>query len=264
MSGFDIVIEIGGLPVRVRTQDPAFARLLEERYAGFLNPGCPAEAFDFEIDLAPSGRIAPEEDVRVSYQSGRWRMVRGDFEAEWDPGLRRGWARHSANPYSIDSVLRILHSLLLARQGGFLVHAASGVRKGRAYLFSGLSGAGKTTIARLAPPEVTLLTDEISYVRPQAEGYWAFGTPFAGELAQAGANVSAPIAALFLLAQGAPTRLEPVGAAEATQALLRNILFFASDSELVRLVFESACEFVRRVPVYRLVFVPEPQVWEMI
>lgn len=78
MSGFDVVIGIGGLPVRVRTQDPAFSRMLKERYAGFLNPRCPAEAFD----------------------------------------------------------------LLLACQGGFLVHSASGVRNGRACLFSGLSGAG--------------------------------------------------------------------------------------------------------------------------
>ena len=58
----------------------------------------------------------------------------------------------SANPYSIDAALRIIHSLILARQGGLLVHAASAVRNGKAFLFAGVSGAGKTTISRLAPP----------------------------------------------------------------------------------------------------------------
>lgn len=92
-------------------------------------------------------------------------MTRGDFQAEWDTASRRGWVRQTANPYGIDAVLRILHSLILAPQGGFLVHAASAVRHGRAFLFAGVSGAGKTTISRLAPPDVKLLTDEISYVR---------------------------------------------------------------------------------------------------
>jgi len=38
----------------------------------------------------------------------------------------------------------------------------------------------------------------------------AFGTPFAGELAKAGENVSAPLEAVFLLAQGPENRRDPV------------------------------------------------------
>ena len=70
------------------------------------------------------------------------------------------------------------------------------------FLFAGVSGAGKTTISRLAPADVTLLTDEISYLRRNGEGYVAYGTPFAGELAKVGENIRAPLAALYLLAQG--------------------------------------------------------------
>ncbi len=97
-------------------------------------------------------------------------MERGDFRAEWDPETKRGWVRTSVNQYSIDGVLRILHSLILAREGGLLVHGASAVRNGRAFVFAGISGAGKTTISLLAPPDVTLLTDEISYIRNSGLG----------------------------------------------------------------------------------------------
>jgi hypothetical protein len=172
--------------------------------------------------------------------------------------------RQSANPYSIDTVLRVLHSLVLSEEGGFLVHAASAIRNGRAFLFSGVSGAGKTTISRLAPPDVTLLTDEISYVRKCDGLYRAFGTPFAGELARIGENVAAPIAALFFLDKGPENSREPIGEAQAAAALLRNILFFAEDPALVQTVFQSACDFVRSVPVSRLVFRPDSEVWEMI
>jgi hypothetical protein len=76
--------------------------------------------------------------------------------------------------------------------------------------------------------------------------------------------VSAPIGALLLLEKGPENRRERMGTAEAVQALLRNILFFAEEKELVKMVFQSACEFVQRVPVERLIFRPDPSVWEII
>jgi hypothetical protein len=261
---YSVVIGIGGVAVRVNTVDANFLEMLEERYAGFVSVEALAE-FEFDVDLTPLAFASPEADVRVTCRSGRWLMERGDFRAEWEPATRRGWIRQSANPYSIDAVLRIVHTLVLARQGGFLLHSASAIRNGKAFLFAGVSGAGKTTISRLAPADATLLTDEISYVRKldaSEPGYVAYGTPFTGELAKLGENSSAPVAALYLLAQGPENRIEPVAAADAGRELLANMLFFAEDQEMVHWAFQAACDFVREVPVYRLTFVPDARVWE--
>jgi len=260
---FSLVIAIGGMPIRVNTADPDFLALLEGRYSGFLGSSENAEV-EFEVELVRPGFADPAAEVRVTHRMGRWSLTRGDFRAEWEPASRRGWIRQSANPYSIDAVLRIVHSLVLARQGGFLLHSASALRNGKAFLFAGVSGAGKTTISRLAPPDATLLTDEISYIRRHDAGYVAFGTPFTGELAKLGENVSAPLAALYLLAQGPENRIDPVAPGEAARSLLANVLFFAEDEELVRAAFHSAFEFVSRVPVSRLTFVPDARVWELI
>jgi hypothetical protein len=262
-AAYETIIEIGAIPIRVCTGDAGFHDLLQKRYGGFAGTSGTPE-YELEIELHPPCRPAPDADAEVGYDRGRWIVRRGDFRAELDPQTRRGFVRQSANPYSIDAVLRILHTILLAREGGFLVHAASAMRNGRAFLFSGVSGAGKTTISRLAPPDVTLMTDEVSYVRRCGDAYRAFGTPFAGDLGEPGANVSAPIAVLFLLAQGPQNRRQPMAAVDATKALLRNILFFAGERELVRCVFQSACDFVQRVPAEQLVFRPDPDVWEMI
>jgi hypothetical protein len=365
MATYNVCIDIGEMPILVHTDSAEFAHLLEDRYGSFVvgagrraappsdepatghkgrpyGPGettsslefpvssfeFPVTSFQLKVELVPPGIVSDAEEVRVRLEGGRWVMERSDFRAEWDPERRQGWVRQSPNPYSIDSVLRILHSLVLAREGGFLVHAASAIRNGRAFLFAGASGAGKTTIARLAPPDVVLLTDEISYVRPWKQGirnrcqvaghgeqvnaireadiangkqetgdwgsgtrdspfhatrnpkpgissltpdtwnlapaYEAFGTPFTGELARIGENLRAPVAALYLLTQGAGNRIEAVSHAEAARALLQNILFFAQDEELVRLVFQSAFDFVSRVPVRRLVFAQDARVWELI
>jgi hypothetical protein len=308
-----VCIDIGGMPILVHTDSAEFAHLLQDRYGSFVvgagpsadassagrasgheghpyssgtaTSSCevlvssfqfPVSSFQLEVELVPPGIVSDAEEARVSLEGGRWVMERGDFRAEWDPKHRRGWVRQSPNPHSIDSVLRILHSLMLVREGGFLVHAASAIRNGRAFLFAGASGAGKTTISYLAPPDVVLLTDEVSYVRPWGQGigkpdtwnlapaYEAFGTPFAGALAGSGENLRAPVAALYLLAQGRGNKFEAVSRAEAARALLRNILFFAQDEELVRLVSQSAFDFVSHVPVRRLVFAPDARVWELI
>jgi hypothetical protein len=125
---------------------------------------------------------------------------------------------------------------------------------------------------------VTLLTDEISYIRKEkqvprglkptpddtGEGYVAYGTPFAGELAKVGENVSAAIAGLYFLEKSPENRLEPMGGTEALQRLMQNILFFAEDERLVRQVFEAAGDFLARVPAFRLAFAPDARVWELI
>lgn len=262
-SNYQITVEIGGMPILLHTQDGSFRQMLARRYAGFVDSATPPR-FEFDIELTTPSCKAPDEDVRVEMRNGTWRLRRGDFRAHWNPDAGRGRIRQTPNPYSIDSILRIVHTLILAEEGGFLLHSASAIRNGRAFLFCGVSGAGKTTISRLAPPEVTLLTDEVSYIRRVDAGYRACGTPFAGELARVGENCSAPVGALFFLEKGPENKVGSMAKSEATRRLMRNILFFAEDAALVDKVFESACEFVERVPVQRLTFVPDSRVWEMI
>ena len=255
-----MVVDVGDVPVGLTTTDPSLLTLLERRFGRFLNPDLTPD-FTFDITVVSDGTFDPDADLEVRGVNGLWTLRRGDFQAEWDARERHGWIRQTLNPYAIDSVLRVVHSLVLATERGFLLHASSAVRNGRAFLFTGPSGSGKTTIARLAPADVTLLTDEISYVRGTAEGYRAFGTPFAGELGESGDNGSAPIAALFRLDWGSDNAHERLTAAAAVRALMRNILFFADDRSLTSHLLDTACDFASRVPAFRLAFAPDARVW---
>jgi hypothetical protein len=257
-----VTVEIGAIPILLQPNDSKFCEILEDRYAGFLSPDSDP-ACQFEIQLDPKGRPS-DEDARVTRQGNLWSFQRGDFRAIWNPRAGRGRIRQCPNPYSIDTVLRITHSLVLAEEGGFLVHAASAIRGRSAFLFAGVSGAGKTTMARLAPPDATVLTDEISYVRRIGNSYKAYGTPFAGELARVGANTSAPLETLYLLVQGPENRIQPVPKIDAARALMRHILFFAEEKEMVARVFDSVLEFVSRIEVAQLVFTPDSRAWELI
>ncbi|MGA3035085.1 MAG: hypothetical protein ABSD70_17500 [Terracidiphilus sp.] len=259
----DVVIEIGGFPIEVQTTSAEFERILMGRYRDYVRPGR-ASQFALRVEVITPGSFDPDADAEVWLEDREWRMERGDFRARWNPEERCGQVSQTANPYSIDSVLRIVHTLMLAPEGGFLLHASSAVRNGKAFLFSGVSEAGKTTMARLAPPDVALLTDEASYVRKVDGRYFAFGTPFAGELGEPGKNISAPIEAVYLLHKAPENSIQEIDPAIAVQRLLRNILFFAHEPEMVRQVFEAALAFVAAVPVRQLSFFPDQRVWELI
>jgi hypothetical protein len=259
-----VVIKIGGIPIALKTSDSEFIDILHTRFSDYFSADKNPE-YIFDVDLVvPPGLFDVDADAEVWVEDGEWRMQRGDFRASWNPQTRQGSILQAPNPYSIDSVLRIVHTLVLARSNGFLLHASSGVRNGRAYMFSGLSEAGKTTMASLAPPDVDLLTDEASYVRKVDGVYMAYGTPFAGEFGRQGKNIAAPIAAVYLLEKSAENRIDPIAPTEAIRRLMRNVLFFAHDAKLVQMVFESVCAFVAEVPVLQLSFFPDQRVWDLI
>jgi len=259
----EVGIAIGELPIAIRSRDARFVAMLRNRYANFRSE--PADASRrLDVTIVPPAPLTVEVDLEVRRDADEWVMKRGDFTARWNPRSRRGSVTQSANPYSIDSALRIIHSLELANTDGFLLHSASAIRNGRAFLFSGVSGAGKTTITRMAPADAIRLTDEISYVRRSDGTYRAFGTPFSGELATPGDNAVAPIAALYFLLRGSANGITPIAPEIAVRRLLRNILFFAHDEELVAQVFRSACAFVDTVPTCELTFRPEPEVWRLV
>ena len=261
-------VGIGGVHVRLRTESPDFIALMADRFRGFVgHVDAPDHVFD--VDIVPVSYEADESldgittEVRVLREGNLWRLLCGDFDAEWDPRTRCGHVRLHPSPYSLDSVLRILHTVLLAEQGGMLMHASSVVLDGRAYLFTGVSGAGKTTISRLAPDNAHLLTDEMSFIRLEDGEYFAYGTPFAGELAIPGANIRAPLAGIFLLAQGPENRIDPLDASARVRAVMANILYFAKDDALTGKVFDNAIALAARVPVQRLTFFPDARVWDL-
>ena len=269
-------VVIGGNPIEIITSDVAFSRMLREQYADFIEPINNHRAaiqltVDIQVDSPDSSAASDDprldDELEVRLDSGKWRLTRGDFYASYDPVTRTGSVRQSANRHSIDSVVRIIHSLSLVAQGGFLAHSASAIRHGRAWLFAGRSGAGKTTISRLAPDDVCLLSDEVSFVRQSidpGENFLAWGTPFTGELGKPGANCCAPIQGICFLEQAQENSLTAIGKAEALRLLMTNILFFADDPELVRQVFDIAAETVEAIPMFRLCFAPDARVWDLI
>lgn len=167
------------------------------------------------------------------------------------------------NEYALDSLLRILMSWVLLPRFGFLLHAATVIRGGRAYVCTGRSGAGKSTLASLSPAG-SVLTDEISLLRRE-DGVWrAYGTPFWGEFRAEGKNISAPVAGIFSLTKARENELKPLRAAELLRALLPNTLFFSTARDANSRLLEILAGAASEIPGYDLGFRKDPDFWGVV
>jgi hypothetical protein len=167
------------------------------------------------------------------------------------------------NEYALDSLLRVLLSWKLTGYAGFLLHAATVIRKGEAYVFTGRSGAGKSTVASLSP-EGSVLTDEISLLRFEKGQWRAYGTPFWGEFRAAGSNTSAPVRGIFRLAQAAENRVTALRPVELLRALLPNVLFFSPEAEANRRLLKILSQAVETISGYELAFRKDRAFWEVL
>ena len=260
----ELTVEIGGLRTAFVTRDPEVLDVIAGRYAGFLATG--AADWRIEVDRRGEGLVDLEDVVvRAAGRLDRLVAERHDFVATLDLPARTGSLSLGAVDHvAVDSFLRVAYSLALLEAGALLVHAASLGRRARSWVFAGPSGSGKTTLTRLSP-DATLLSDEISIVRLGDDGgACCYGSPFWGELGEAGRNLAVPLTAVHFLRHAdrhATTALAP---RRALAALLPNVLFFAAEPALVARVLDVAADLVGRVPCYALGFRPEASVWEAI
>jgi hypothetical protein len=112
------------------------------------------------------------------------------------PRLRSGWVVCDL----MEPLIQWWMSTWLAASGkGFVVHASSIGLEGHGMIFIGESGAGKSTISRLAQEKGGIvLNDERSVLWNDSGKWFVSGTPWHGEFAQASAG-HFPLHSLFLL-----------------------------------------------------------------
>jgi hypothetical protein len=238
---------IGCLPFRLFSRDESLLRTASARYAAFSDRGADPFAIYLQ-DVAADQE--PPIDFDYQFEGAALRTRAG---ASCFSGVR--------NEYVLDSLLRILLSWKLLSHSGFLLHAATVIRNGKAYIFTGRSGAGKSTVAALSP-EGSVLTDEISLLRREGNVWRAYGTPFWGEFRAAGSNVSAPVAGIFRLMQAPENRVTSLRPVEFLRVLMPNVLFFSTEPEANRQLLEILSQAASEISGYGLAFRKDPSFWE--
>ncbi|NJN66074.1 MAG: hypothetical protein HC884_04845 [Chloroflexaceae bacterium] len=164
----------------------------------------------------------------------------------------------------VEYMLRVACALLAFRAGGVLFHGAGIVRHGRAYLFFGHSGSGKTTAARLSPDDL-VLNDDLVVVMPHNGAWMVHATPFTNPT-QVGATgpAAAPLGAMLRLVKSQRVAIEPVGAGRMLAEVLASIPVLPSNPEYPGRLLEWGQQLLQQVPAYRLHFLRDASFWQVV
>lgn len=279
-------LSIGDIVFRIASDDRRLASAVDGALAPFV---VDQGAADVEIRAGWRDTL-PEGSGRLIFDAGGpWRLLRsrGEFLFTFgsslgrpepyrtarfnstftagDVQLSRQHFHHRSSEavypleYPLDELLMI-H--LLSQGRGVEIHGCGLLdAAGRAYLFAGQSGAGKSTMARLwiNQPGVTLLSDERVVLRTDRSRVTVHGTPWHGEAGLA-APLAGELAAVFFLHHATAHRLVPAHRARAAAQLVAcSFLPFHTAGPIDRTV--TAVERVARdTPCYDLWFAPDQSV----
>lgn len=130
--------------------------------------------------------------------------------------------------------------------------------QGKAILFSGPSGIGKSTQADLWKQHLgaEVLNGDKSCIAKRDDGFHACGSPYAGS-SDIFLREEAPIAGIVLLKQGSENRITRVAGRYAFVALYAQLLANTWDSGYTDRICQLLDELLANIPVYELTCTPD-------
>lgn len=176
------------------------------------------------------------------------------------------WLHGDADPFAdfvIDSMTRIFFSQAVALTGALMVHASVVMCSddGKAYMFMGRSGTGKSTHSRLwldTFADCSLLNDDCPLIipGPAAGRYTVCGTPWSGKT-HCWRDASLPLGGIARLRQAPANSFRPLSGVEAFVAFIPGMSVMTADSALYSLASSTALDLTAAVPVGILSCLPD-------
>lgn len=147
----------------------------------------------------------------------------------------------------------------LRRHGGLVLHGSAAVIDGRGIACVGISGTGKSTLARLLDAAgAVVLSDERPVVRRSRapSGFHVHGSPWPSSAGYA-CPAAAPLSVLYFIEHGSENRITPLAAGEAFQRLVDVATIPWQEARLFDDCLRTVEDLLKRVPCARLVFRPD-------
>ena len=241
-------IKIADITLNLGIKDKLLKKAASERYKSFIAGSKPA--YDILIE---SKNYGIKLKHGTSFIHKKIYIYQKNYFGILDIVKKKGIAFIPNNIYYMDSFLRILYSTLLILNRGMLIHGC-GIRGGGATLFSGVSSSGKTTIARYFNKK-DVLSDEVVALRKNSNGWYAYSTPFWGEMESGRTRIKEKLNAVYMLKRGSLPKIEQLDVQQAFRRTFRNLLFFMK-SGIGGDCINTVSDLCRQVPCYNFYFSP--------
>ena len=177
---------------------------------------------------------------------------------KWD--LYIDGAGYETDPleYPLDGL--ILYYLTVMH-GDIMIHASGVNHSGHGYIFSGVSGKGKTTLAKLwdgAGRKV--IHDDRLIIRNIAGTYKMFNTPVYDNDDPA----DSPLTRIYIIEHGSENRIVPVKGAAAVSLVMANCIQHNWNPEIIARLMGSVSIMCGIIPIVNLFFRPDRSIIDFI
>lgn len=140
--------------------------------------------------------------------------------------------------------------------GGFCLHSSAVALDGRAVLFSGPCGTGKSTHTNLwqqyfGTDHAVIINDDKPVLRMANDIFYAHGTPWSGK-STLNTNIRVPLASVVFLHQAKENHIRRMTNKEAVQMLVYQSMKPCSDRNRMDSLLMGIDELLKRIPVYRM------------
>jgi hypothetical protein len=207
--------------------------------------------------------------------SGFWRVractyrLAASFSSAGGRGLaifsRREMEEIDPTERAVENILRVAIAWLALSRGGLLMHAASIVKDGKAWLFFGQSGSGKSTLSA-GTRRGLVVSDDLTLLLPDANGRpEVVGAPFRGTYTD-GPPITGrfPVAGAFRLRKAGPTEtaaVEPLEPALAMADAIANLPFVVDQLGAQPGLFDGIERVLSGFPIRALRFRKDDDSW---
>jgi hypothetical protein len=151
--------------------------------------------------------------------------------------------------------------LYLLQHGGLMLHSSAVEMDGKAYLFSGPCGMGKSTHTRIWQQtfgeKAQVFNDDKPALRCVDGTWYAYGTPWCGKDG-INQNKKVPLAGICFLQQAPENKIRRLNRKEAMYRVLAQTLYKFKLVENLDRMLTHVDALVRQIPVFELENRPEP------
>lgn len=221
-------------------------------------------AVDFTIHLREQGYGEPFQnyDVAITENENGKMYKRADYCIEINSAFTDVNV-YAHNPFALKHAMLNIYSAYIVQQNwGLLMHSSCVVDDEEARIFTGHSGAGKSTAAKLSEPR-PLLSDEASILCITEEGVTIYHSPFRSELIGRAEKDVYPLKDIHLLYQATMNKQVPMTSLKAYLALIDKVFYWTNNPDEMAKVMRLLKQLTTHVPVYELYFEKNPSFWEV-
>ena len=218
-----LIIDTAGAAVEFKLNDRAALEGLENLYAPFSTTKSPSWTIEVFCDDAIDYMFLDEQEIDHTTAQRERIWLRTPVSAGSVSIKRRDGFIHllkSDLPRAFGLFFNFLYLTVAGQEGKPYIHASGVIENGKAFLFSGPSGAGKTTVLKNLAGK-SIIHDDNIFIELNGSGPQAVTLPYMGydEFVHGNPQLF-PVGGVFLLHKDTKTFTAPVDRATAMGRLL--------------------------------------------